>query len=82
MFDGRRRHAAVRRHVSQLTNGIHKLTSLNLPLWNDDGRPSTGKCQNVFFFKIGKCQNWKVSESESVRIGKCQNYLELEKSYV
>ena len=23
--------------------------------------------------KIGKCQNWKVSESESVRIGKCQN---------
>ena len=23
--------------------------------------------------KIGKCQNRKVSESESVRIGKCQN---------
>ena len=23
--------------------------------------------------KIGKCQNWKVSESESVRIYKCQN---------
>ena len=23
--------------------------------------------------KIGKCQNWKVSELESVRIGKCQN---------
>ena len=22
---------------------------------------------------IGKCQNWKVSESESVRIGKCLN---------
>ena len=27
-----------------------------------------GKCQNAFFFKIGK-----VSESESVRIRKCQN---------
>ena len=24
--------------------------------------------------RIGKCQNWKVSESESVRIGKCQNW--------
>ena len=23
--------------------------------------------------RIGKCQNWKVSELESVRIGKCQN---------
>ena len=23
--------------------------------------------------RIGKCQNWKVSESESVRIEKCQN---------
>ena len=33
-----------------------------------------GKCQNAFFFKIGKCQNWKVSELESVRIGKCQNW--------
>ena len=33
-----------------------------------------GKCQNAFFFKIGKCQNRKVSELESVRIGKCQNW--------
>ena len=24
--------------------------------------------------RIGKCQNWKVSELESVRIGKCQNW--------
>ena len=24
--------------------------------------------------EIGMCQNWKVSESESVRIGKCQNW--------
>ena len=32
-----------------------------------------GKSQNAFFFKIGKCQNRKVSELESVRIGKCQN---------
>ena len=24
--------------------------------------------------EIGKCQNWKVSESESVRIGKRQNW--------
>ena len=23
--------------------------------------------------EIGKCQNWKVSELESVRIGICQN---------
>ena len=23
--------------------------------------------------RIGKCQNWKVSESESFRIGNCQN---------
>ena len=30
--------------------------------------------------RIGKSQNWKVSESESVRIGKCQNYLEFEDS--
>ena len=35
---------------------------------------SFGKCQNAFFFKIGKCQNWKMSELESVRIGKCQNW--------
>ena len=38
-----------------------------------------GKCQNAFFFKIGKCQNgkcqnWKVSELESVKIEKCQNW--------
>ena len=32
-----------------------------------------GKCQNAFFFKIGKCQNRKVSELESVRIGTGQN---------
>ena len=32
-----------------------------------------GKCQNAFFFKIGRCQNRKVSEFESVRIWKCQN---------
>ena len=32
-----------------------------------------GKCQNPFLCQIGKCQNWKVSELESVRIGKCQN---------
>ena len=31
-----------------------------------------GKCQNAFFFKIGKCQNRNASESESVRIGKFQ----------
>ena len=24
--------------------------------------------------EIGKCQNWKVSELESVRIGKCHNW--------
>ena len=28
--------------------------------------------------RIVKCQNWKVSESESVRIGKCQKLLSLE----
>ena len=37
-----------------------------------------GKCQNWKVsqsesVRIGKCQNWKVSELESVRIGKCQN---------
>ena len=30
--------------------------------------------------EIGKCQNWKVSELESVRIGKCQNWLALSDS--
>ena len=34
----------------------------------------TGKCQKAFYFKIGKCQNCKVSKLESVRIGKCQNW--------
>ena len=38
-----------------------------------------GKCQNwkvseLESVRIWKCQNWKVSESESVRIGKCQNW--------
>ena len=33
-----------------------------------------GKCQNAFFFKIGKCQNWKASEFASVLIGKCLNW--------
>ena len=42
-----------------------------------------GKCQNWKVsesesVRIGKCQNWKVSESESVRIGKCQNFQILE----
>ena len=37
-----------------------------------------GKCQNWTVsqsesVRIGKCQNWKVSELESVTIGKCQN---------
>ena len=35
---------------------------------------------HFFFFKIGKCQNGKVSEWESVGIGKCQNYLEFKDS--
>ena len=29
---------------------------------------------NSISVRIGKCQNWKVSELESVRIGKCQNW--------
>ena len=38
-----------------------------------------GKCQNwkvseLESVRIGKCQNWKVSESGSVRIGRCQNW--------
>ena len=38
-----------------------------------------GKCQNwkvseLESVRIRKCQNWKVSELESVRIGKCQNW--------
>ena len=38
-----------------------------------------GKCQNWKVsesesVRIGKGQNWKVSELESVRIGKCQNW--------
>ena len=32
------------------------------------------ECQNAFFFKIGKGQNRKMSELETVRIGKCQNW--------
>ena len=35
---------------------------------------------NLESVRIGKCQNWKVSQSESVRIGKCQNYLEFKDS--
>ena len=33
-------------------------------------------------WQIGKCQNWKVSESESVRIGKCQKLLSLESARI
>ena len=38
-----------------------------------------GKCQNWKVSElesviIGKCQNWKVSELESVIIGNCQNW--------
>ena len=40
-----------------------------------------GKCQNwkvseLESVRIGKCQKRKVSGLESVRIGKCQNYVE------
>ena len=39
----------------------------------------TGKCQNwkvseLESVRIGKCQNWKVPELESVGIGKCLNW--------
>ena len=44
-----------------------------------------GKCQNwkvseLESVRIGKCQNWKVSELESVRTGKCQNFLKFKDS--
>ena len=44
-----------------------------------------GKCQNwkvseLESVRIGQCQNWKVSELENVRIGKCQKYLEFKDS--
>ena len=44
-----------------------------------------GKCRNWKVsesesVRIGKCQNWKVPESESVRIGKCHNFLKFKDS--
>ena len=36
MFDRRRPHAALWCNVSQLTNEVHKLTSLNFPLSSDE----------------------------------------------
>ena len=47
-------------------------------------RRETGRCQNsissylegvrIQFLHIWKVQNWKMSDSESVRIGTCQNW--------
>ena len=37
------------------------------------GKRQNWKVSELESVRIGKCQNWKVSELESVRIGKCQN---------
>ena len=60
----------------------HKLCSLYHPEFGDWPRKVSeftkfGKGQKLLGLesvRIGKCQNWKVSELESVRIGKCQNW--------
>ena len=52
---------------------------LTTPLPRRDWKVSELESVIIHFYaklesvRIGKCQNWKVSESESVRIGKCQN---------
>ena len=41
---------------------MDKFLPKNGTLMEATQRRDTGKCQNAFFFKIEKCQNWKVSE--------------------
>ena len=44
-----------------------------LPVLEEIGKCQNWKVSESESVRIGKCQNWKVSELESVRIGKCQN---------
>ena len=44
-----------------------------LPILKEIGKCQNRKVSELESVRIGKCQNWKVSELESVRIGKCQN---------
>ena len=45
-----------------------------LPILDDFGKCQNWKVSELESVRIGKCQNRKVSELESVRIGKCQNW--------
>ena len=44
-----------------------------LPILEEIGKCQNWKVSELESVRIGKCQNRKVSDSESVRIGKCQN---------
>ena len=45
-----------------------------LPVLEEIGKCQNWKVSESESVRTGKCQNWKVSELESVRIGKCQNW--------
>ena len=45
-----------------------------LPILEEIGKCQNWKVSESESDRIGICQNWKVSELESVRIGKCQNW--------
>ena len=60
--------------VSELHN-IHQPTDLNALIWWSNACLGISReMERLESVRIGKCQNWKVSELESVRIGKCQNW--------
>ena len=48
-----------------------------LPISEEIGKCQNRKVSELESVRIGKCQNWKVSESESVRMGKCGFYSQL-----
>ena len=45
-----------------------------LPILEEIRKCENWKVSELESVRIGKCQNWKVSELESVRVGKCQNW--------
>ena len=56
-----------------ISGGLESVRIQFLPILKEIRKCQNWKVSESESVRIGKCQNWKVSELESVRIGKCRN---------